>query len=97
MLSSAPLICCQPIGDYLHSGLLGVTEGEGNFGLDVGCSPFPICKVVQQVDQHVVALQQCHTTVTVAEGHIGPNRADVGMDLARVPRQVRLRRTHTTD
>lgn len=95
--SSAFLICRQPTGDYLHSALLGVAEGEGHFGPDVGRSPLPICKVVQQVDQHVVVLQQRHATVAVAEGHVGPNGADVGVDLARVPRHVGLRRTHRSD
>lgn len=87
----------QPTGDYLHSGLLGVAEGEGHFRLDVGRSPLPICKVIQQVNKHVVVLQQRYLTVAVVEGHIGPNWADVCVDLARVTWQVGLRRTHKTD
>lgn len=82
-LTLALLTCCQPTGDYLLSGLLGVTEGEGHFRLDVGRSPLPICKIIQQINKDVVVLQQRYMTVAVAECHIGPNRADVCMDLAR--------------
>lgn len=45
----------------------------------------------------MVVLEQRYTTVAVAEGHISPNGADVGMDLAWVALQVGLRRTHKTD
>lgn len=70
--------------NYHLSDLLGVAEGEGDFGFDVGRSPLPCSPVDQQVDQHVIVLQQCHAAVPVVERHVGPDWADVGVDLTRV-------------
>lgn len=77
---------------YQLSLLLGVAEGEGDFGFDVGCSPLPGTDVHQQVDQHVVVLQQRDATVPVVEGHVGLEGADVGVDLTRVALHVGLQR-----
>ena len=49
----------------------------------------------------MVILQECHATVPVAEGHVGPNTyissADVGVDLSRVTWQDGLRREQEQD
>jgi len=75
--------------------LLGVAEGEGDLGLDVGRPPLPAQDVHQQVDQHVVVPQQRDAAVPVVEGHVGLQGADVGVDLTRVTLQVGLRgRSH---
>ena len=77
---------------YQLSCLFCVAEGERDFGLDVCRSLLSCCHVDQQVDQHMVILQERHSTVPVAEGHVGPNGADVGVDLSRVTWQDGLRR-----
>ena len=75
---------------YQLSGLLGVAEGKRDFGFDVGCSPPPRHHVYQQVDQHMVVLQQCDAAVPVVERHVGLDGADVGVDLARITRHAGL-------
>lgn len=75
---------------YQLSLLFGVFEGERDFGFDVGRSPLPRHCVDQQVDQHVVVLQKRDATVSMVEGHIGPDGADVGVDLTRVTRHAGL-------
>lgn len=75
---------------YQLSLLFGVFEGERDFGFDVGRSPLPRHRVDQQVDQHVVVLQKRDAAVSIVEGHVGPDGADVGVDLARVTRRAGL-------
>lgn len=77
---------------YQLSLLFGVAEGEGDFGLDVGCSPLLGHHVDQQVDQYVVILQQRDAAVPVVEGYICPKGADVGVDLTRVTLHDGLKR-----
>lgn len=80
---------------YQVSLLLGVAECEGDFGFNVGCSTLPGHSVIQQVDQHVVVLQQRDAAVAVVEGHVGFDGADVGVDLARVTLHVGLNKGRT--
>lgn len=77
---------------YQLSLLFGVAEGEGDFGFDVGRSPLSGHHVDQQVDQYVVVLQQRDAAVPVVEGHVGPDGADVGVDLTRVTLHDGLKR-----
>lgn len=76
---------------YQLSDLLGVAEGEGDFRLDVGCHFPPGCYIIEQVDQHVVVLQQCDATVAVVKGHVGLDGADICVYLAWVTWRLRLK------
>lgn len=77
---------------YQLSLLLGVAEGEGHFGPDVDRPPLLRNHVVQEVEQHVVVLQQRDATVLVAERHVGLVGPDVGEDLTREAPQGGLER-----
>lgn len=68
----------------LLPGLLGVAEGGGDLGFDVGGSSLLADNVRQQVDEHLVVLQQRHCAVLPVKGQVGPQRPDVHVDLARV-------------
>lgn len=47
-----------------------MAEGEGDFRSDVGCSAFVSRRVNQQVDEHMVVLQQRHTAVPMVKCHV---------------------------
>lgn len=69
---------------HLLSGLLSVAEGCRDFGPDVGGPPLLTDDVGQQVDEHLVVLQQRHRAVLPVKGHVGPQGPDGDVDLAWV-------------
>lgn len=71
-------------GSDLLSGLLGVAEGCRDFGSDVGGSPLLADDVGQQVDEHLVVLQQRHRAVLPLKSQVGPQRPNGDVDLTRV-------------
>lgn len=72
-------------------GLLGEAEGGGDLGLDVGGPPLLRDDVGQQVDQHLVVLQQRHRAVLPVERQVGPQGPDVHVDLPEVVALAGLR------
>lgn len=82
--------CCCCCSHQL-SQLPGVAEGEGHFRLDVGGPFLAGDHVVEQVDQHVVVLQQRDATVSVVKGHVCLDGANVGVNLPRVTWQLGLK------
>lgn len=80
---------CLSSSDLL-SGLFGVAEGRRDLGFDVGRPPLLGNDVSQQVDEHLVVLQQCHRAVLRLKCQVGPQRPDVHVDLPRVLTPTRL-------
>ena len=72
------------LGSDLLPGLVGVAESGRYFGFDVGCSPLLRHNVHQQVDEHLVILQQRHRAILPVESQVGPQRSDVHVNLTWV-------------
>lgn len=61
-----------------------MAESRRDFGLDVGGSGLLCDDVGQQVDEHLVVLQQRHRAVLPVEMQVPPHRPDGHVHLTRV-------------
>lgn len=68
----------------LLPGLSGVAEGGRDLGSNVGGPSLLSDNVPQQVDENLVVLQQRHRAVPALESQVGPQRADVDVNLTRI-------------
>lgn len=71
-----------------------MAEGGGDLGSDVGGPPLLADDVGQQVDEHVVVLQQRHLAVLPLKRYVGPQRPEAHVDLAGVQTLAGLQHRH---
>lgn len=74
----------------LLSDLLSFTESRRDLGLDVSGAPLLGDNIGQQIDEHLVVLQQRHRAVLRVKCQICPERPNAHMDLTWVLTLARL-------